>query len=121
MSSPCHGRVIWVRLADPQGHNAKSRPAVILTLTDEIEEGGDVWVVGASTSFELAPAEAQIELQFDPRGNCRSGLRERCWAVSTWVAQVSLLDVEEYAGVIPGRQMAEIRQKIGALPTEGEQ
>lgn len=112
---------IWVRLADPQGRNPKRRPAIILTPTDEIKADGDVWVVGVSTTFELAPPEVQTELQFDPRGTCRSGLRERCWAVATWVAKVSLLDVEEYAGVIPGRQMIEIRRKIGALPTEGEE
>ncbi len=39
---------------------------------------------------------------------------------STWVARVNLGDIEEYAGVLPGRQMAEIRLKIRALPTEGE-
>jgi len=120
MSFPCHGRIIWVRLADPQARNVKRRPAVIITPTDAIEEGGDVWVVGISTLFELAPGEVQTELQFDPCGNCRTKLRERCWAVSTWVARVSLLDIEEYAGAVPGPQMAEIRQKIIALPTEGE-
>jgi hypothetical protein len=60
----------------------------------------------------------QTELQYDPRGNCRSGLRERSWAVSTWLERVPLSAVEAYAGTIPGRQMAEIRQKIQSLPAE---
>jgi hypothetical protein len=118
MSSPCHGRVVWVTISDPQGRNPKCRPAVILTPTDEITPDGEVWVVGITTSFELAPPEVQTELQFDPRGNCRSGLRERSWAVSTWVARVPLSAIEGYAGTIPGAQMAEIHQKIQGLPTD---
>jgi mRNA-degrading endonuclease toxin of MazEF toxin-antitoxin module len=118
MSSACHGRVVWVTIHDPQGRNPKCRPAVILTPTDAIKPDGDVWVVGITTNFERATPEVQTELQYDPRGNCRSGLRERCWAVATWVTKVPVSAIEGYAGVIPGRQMAEIHQKIEALPTE---
>ena len=83
MSQPCHGRVVWVTIPDPQGRNAKCRPAIILTPTEQITDDGDVWVVGVTTTSELAPAEVQVELQYDARGNCRSGLRERSWAVAT--------------------------------------
>jgi mRNA-degrading endonuclease toxin of MazEF toxin-antitoxin module len=107
-----------VTIPDPQGRNPKRRPAVILTPTDAIEPNGEVWVVGITTRFDLAPAEVQTELQYDPRGNCRSGLRERSWAVSTWVAKVAVSAIEGYAGTIPGRQMAEIHQKIQGLPTD---
>ena len=62
MSSPCHGRVVWVTLPDPQGRNPKRRPAIILTPTDEITAEGEVWVVGITTSFDLAPAEVQTAL-----------------------------------------------------------
>jgi hypothetical protein len=34
MSSPSHGRVVWVTIPDPQGRNPKRRPAIILTPTD---------------------------------------------------------------------------------------
>jgi mRNA-degrading endonuclease toxin of MazEF toxin-antitoxin module len=37
MSQPCHGRIVWVELPDPQGRNPKRRPAVILTPTEEIQ------------------------------------------------------------------------------------
>lgn len=119
MSSPRHGRVVWVTIADPQGRNPKRRPAVILTPTDDIAEGGEIDVVGITTSFELAPAEVQTELQFDPRGSCRSGLRERSWAVATWVMRLPVAAIESYGGTIPGRQMAEIHRKIAALAGEG--
>jgi hypothetical protein len=51
-------------------------------------------------------------------GNCRSGLRERSWAVATWLAKVPVSAIEDYAGTIPGRQMAEIHKKIQDLQTE---
>lgn len=77
-----------------------------------------MWVVGITTAFGLAPPEVQTELQYDPRGNCRSGLRERSWAVSTWIEKVPVAAIEAYAGTIPGLQMAEIRRKIQGLPAE---
>jgi len=77
-----------------------------------------VWVVGITTQFNLAPPEVQTALQFDPRGACRSGLRERSWAVATWLAKVPVSAIEGYAGTIPGRQMLEIQQKIQSLPAE---
>jgi hypothetical protein len=118
MSQPCHGRVVWVAIPDPQGRNPKRRPAIILTPTDQITPDGDVWVIGITTKFGQAPPEVQTELQYDPRGNCRSGLREQSWAVATWVMQVPVSSIEAYGGTIPGPQMAEIHSKINALPTD---
>jgi hypothetical protein len=116
MAQLCHGRVVWVRILDPQGRNPKRRPAIILTPTPEITADGEIWVAGVTTTFELAPAEVQTELQFDPQGRCRSGLRERSWAVSTWLAKVPVAAIEAFGGTIPGRQMAEIHRKIQSLP-----
>ena len=116
MSTPSHGRVVWVTILDLQGRNPKYRPAIIITPTDSITADGTVFVVGVTTVPDQAPSEVQTELQFDPRETCRSGLRERCWAVSTWVETVAVADIERYAGTIPGPQMAEIRRKIRDLP-----
>lgn len=118
MAQMCHGRVVWVTLNDPQGRNPKRRPAVIITPTDDITPDGEVWVVGVTTTAELAPEEVRTLLQYDPQGKCRSGLRERCWAVSTWVAKMPASAIETYAGTIPGPQMAEIHKKIQSLPTD---
>ena len=116
MSSPSHGRVVWVTLLDPQGRNAKCRPAIIITPTDEIASDGNVVVVGVTTTPDQASADVQTELQYDPRGTCRSGLREKSWAISTWIETVAVSAIQGYSGTIPGPQMAEIRRKIRNLP-----
>ena len=51
MSQLCRGSIVWMELPDPQGHNLKSRPAVIVTPDAEIQAGGEVRVVGISTQF----------------------------------------------------------------------
>ena len=112
MSSPCFGRIVWVELPDPQGRNPKCRPAVIITPTPDIVPGGVVRVVGISTRLDAAPPEVTVALQWDPRGNCRTGLREQSVAVCNWVAHVPLSAIQGQGGVVPPRQMMEIAAKV---------
>jgi hypothetical protein len=107
---------VWVPIPDPQGRNLKCRPAVIIT--EEVTPDGEVGVVGITTKFDETRPEVQTELQFDPRGNCRSGLRERSWAVAYWVEMVLVAAIESYSGMIPAEQLDEIHRKIEALPLD---
>lgn len=120
MATPCFGRIVWVTITDPQGRNPKCRPAVIGTPTDEITADGEGWVVAISTKFEEASPEVQVELQWDPRGNCRTQLRERSWAVTTWLERIHLSAVQGYGGVVPGPQMAAINAKVRSPSSETE-
>jgi mRNA-degrading endonuclease toxin of MazEF toxin-antitoxin module len=118
MSKACRGRIVWVEITDPQGQNPKCRPAVILTATENIHANGDVWVVGVSTQIDAAPADVCVELPWDRKRHPRTGLKERCAAVCTWLKKVGLADIKEYAGTVPGKQMLEILRKVGNLPGE---
>jgi hypothetical protein len=91
---------------------------VIVTPTDQVQAGGEVWVVGISTKHHLAAPDVQVELGWHPQGHCRSGLKQRCWAVCTWVQRIRLDSVRRYGGILPGREMIEIASRIGSLPTE---
>jgi mRNA-degrading endonuclease toxin of MazEF toxin-antitoxin module len=101
-----------VELPDPQGRNPKCRPAVIVTPDAEIRADGDVWVVGISTQLGEAPADVQVELPWDRRGHPRTGLRERCAAVCTWMEKVSVAAIQDCAGTVPGRQLLDIQTRI---------
>jgi mRNA-degrading endonuclease toxin of MazEF toxin-antitoxin module len=114
------GRIVWVELLDPQSRNAKCRPAVIVTPDADIREDGDVWVVAISTQLDEAPVEAQVELPWERRGHPRTGLKERCAAVCTWMEKVRVSSIQGYAGTVPGRQLLEILTRIKPpdLPAE---
>ena len=112
MSSPVFGRVAWATIPDSRGAAPKRRPVVVVSPTDENVATGMVRVVGVTTKADLSNPSEQTELMFDPAGSCRTGLRERCWAVSTWLALISVDDIEAYAGTVPGRTMAEILSKM---------
>jgi mRNA-degrading endonuclease toxin of MazEF toxin-antitoxin module len=112
VSPLCRGRIVWVELLDPQGHNPKCRPAVIVTPDAEIVNDGEVWVVAISTQLAEAPPEAQVELPWDRRGHPRTGLRERCAAVCTWMEKVRVSSIQGSAGVVPGRQLLVILTRI---------
>jgi mRNA-degrading endonuclease toxin of MazEF toxin-antitoxin module len=112
VSPLCRGRVVWVELLDPQGRNRKCRPAVIVTPDTDIREDGEVWVVAISTQLAEAPAEAQVELPWDRRGHPRTGLKERCAAVCTWMEKVRVASIQGSAGTVPGRQLLDILTRI---------
>jgi mRNA-degrading endonuclease toxin of MazEF toxin-antitoxin module len=117
--SPCYGRVVWADLQDSiTGQRFEDHPAVIVTPTDEIQTGREVWVVGISTKHHLAAPEVQVELGWHPQGQCRSGLSKPSWAVCTWVQRISLDSVRRYGGVLRGREMIEIASRIASLPSE---
>ena len=105
MSSLCRGRIVWVELLDPPGRNPKCRPAVIVTPDAEIKPDGEVWVVAISSQLGTAPAEDQVELPWDPRGHPKTKLKERCAAVCSWMERVSVANIQESAGIVPGRQL----------------
>jgi mRNA-degrading endonuclease toxin of MazEF toxin-antitoxin module len=112
VSPLCRGRIVWVELLDPQSRNSKCRPAVIVTPDADISEDGEVWVVALSTQRDAAPAEVQVELPWDRRGHPRTGLRERCAAVCTWMEKVSVASIRRCAGIVPGRQLLDILSRI---------
>jgi mRNA-degrading endonuclease toxin of MazEF toxin-antitoxin module len=116
VSIPCRGRIIWVEITDSHGHNPKCRPAVILTATEEIQPESEVWVVGVSTQADATPAEVSVELPWHRDRHPKTGLRERCVAVCTWLKKMPLRNIVEYAGVVPGKQLLEILRKVGSLP-----
>jgi hypothetical protein len=101
-----------VELIDPQGRNPKCRPAVIVTPDEDIRADGEVWVVAISTQLAESPPEDQVELPWDRRGHPRTGLRERCAAVCTWMEKVSVANIQDSAGVVPGRQLLDILTRI---------
>ena len=112
MSQLRRGRIVWAELLDPQGHNRKCRPAVVVTPDEEIQADGEVWVVAISTQLDESPREAQVELPWDRRGHPRTGLKERCSAVCTWMEKVAVANIKEHAGVVPGRQLLDILTRI---------
>jgi mRNA-degrading endonuclease toxin of MazEF toxin-antitoxin module len=118
--SLCRGRIVWIELTDPQGRNPKCRPAVIISPDSEIRVDGDVWVVAITTQLSEAPAEVQVELPWDRRGHARTGLKERCAAVCTWMVKVNAGSIRDQAGVLPGRHMLDILSRIKPFEQPGD-
>ncbi len=87
-----------MELLDPQGQNPKRRPAVIVTLDADIRADGEVWVVAISTQLSQAPAEVQVELHWHRGGHPKTGLKERCASVCTWMEKVRVANIQELAG-----------------------
>ena len=102
MSTAGFGRIVWATIPDQRALAEERHPTVILSPDDRIVPGGKVWVVGISTKAHLAPESVRTSMQYDPTGNCRTGLRRECWAVSTWLVEIDIDAIEDYGGTVRG-------------------
>lgn len=110
-----------MELPAPQGRNRKRRPAVILTDADEATATGVVVVVGISNQLDQSPTEVQVELPWHNAGHPRTGPKERCAAVCTWLAEVPLADVQGYGGTVPASQLFRIVSLVESLRPPDDQ
>ena len=102
------GRIILVEVLDPQNRNSKTRPAVIVSTTEEIEADGNIACVAITTSVpDTLPAEC-ILLPFNLAGKSRTGLKARSAAMCSWVFEVTEDKIEKYIGLVPPKQLQEI-------------
>lgn len=118
---PQLGSVVWVELADANGFR-KVRPAVVVSATADIAAGQPVRVVAITTRLPTPLPDDHVLLPWDRQGEARSGLRRRCAAVATWLAEIPLSDVREIVGLLPSAVIAEVLAKISAaLPPPAAQ
>jgi mRNA-degrading endonuclease toxin of MazEF toxin-antitoxin module len=121
---PQLGSVVWAELADSHGAR-KVRPAVVVTPTAEITAEATVRVVAITTRLASPLPEDHVLLPWDPQGKARSGLKRKCAAVASWLAELPVRDVQEVVGILPPAVIAELLSKVAAAlppavpPVEG--
>jgi len=106
------GRIVLVEVTDPQGHNKKPCPVVVVTAAEEIREGSPLVGVAVSTTFPHPVPEDCVELPYDPTGKSKTGLRRRSVAVCSWRQALTPADVIRDIGRVPDRQMLAILEKV---------
>ena len=113
---PQLGSVVWVELADANGFR-KVRPAVVVSATADIAAGQPVRVVAITTRLPTPLPDDHVLLPWDRQGRARSGLRRKCVAVTTWLAEIPVSDVRQIVGLLPSAVIAEVLAKVlAALP-----
>lgn len=109
---PRLGSVVWASLQDPNGFS-KIRPAVVVTPTGQIRPGKTVRVAAVTTRLTEPLPDDYVLLPWYSKGTARSGLRRKCAAVASWLAEVSVDDLQ-VAGILPPAVIHELLDKIAA-------
>ena len=112
---PLLGSVVWAEVADANGFR-KSRPAVVVSPTTDIEEGRLIRLAAITTRLPQPLPHDHVLLPWDRQGTARSGLRRRCAAVASWLVEVALDDIQ-VVGNLPAGVMRDLLEKIAALAT----
>jgi len=109
------GRIVWATIPDPRGGNEKTRPAVIVTPTSNIDPGGQVEIAAITTLIGEAPFSETVELPFLPTGHSDTKLKKPCEVVCSWVLSIPVINVSDSGGFVPAEILAEILAKIKRL------
>lgn len=110
---PQLGSMLWVEIKDANGFR-KVRPVVIVTATADIASGQPVRVVAITTRLPHPLPDDHVLLPWDRHGKARSGLRRKCAAVATWLAEIPAEDIQQVVGILPAAVIGELLAKIRA-------
>ena len=115
-----HGRIVWATVRDLNGFR-KDRPAVVLTPTDEIDDGQPLVLMGVTTTFPDPPPPHHVPLPWnaDPR-RVGTRLARRSAAVVTWLDTCYPDEVIDVAGDVPAPIMAELQRQLRAIQESGD-
>lgn len=110
------GRIVWATLPDSRGGNPKTRPAVILTRTADIDPTGDVQLAAVTTLVGQAPFAETVELPFVAgTGHPETKLKKPCEVVCSWLVSVPTASVQDSGGYLPPAVLAEVLAKVQRL------
>jgi mRNA-degrading endonuclease toxin of MazEF toxin-antitoxin module len=113
------GRIVWAELPSSDGKSTKRRPAVIVTLTEQITADDPCFlVVAATTKFTSPLPEDHVLLPWHPQGKVRTQLRQPTAAVCNWIFEIRESHVMKYGGVVPPKVMLEIAKILESRGTE---
>ena len=103
---------VCAALIHPERGEPKRRPVVIITRTEEIRADQPVVVVAVSTTFTEPLSADQIELPFETRGRCSTGLARRSVAVCSWLTKLATSDLGEVRGHVPPPILLKILERV---------
>jgi mRNA-degrading endonuclease toxin of MazEF toxin-antitoxin module len=114
-----YGEIVIIEgLLDPNGRNPKDRACVVVTPTDEIEEGGTLDVVAITTLVSDVIPFDQVPLSWHAQRHPRTGLNKRNVAVCAWQAEVEVSRVIRTIGHVQDKQMGLIAAALRILDGE---
>ncbi len=109
------GQIIWAEIADANGIG-KARPAVIITPDDQISVSGTFQVVAVTSTLASPLPDDHVLLPWHAQGHSRTGLSRKCAAVCSWMVTISVNDVQNIVGRVPGPIFAQIAAKVSSRP-----
>jgi hypothetical protein len=107
--------VVWAEIEDSNGF-CKVRPAVIVTATADIAAGTSLRVVAITTRLPSPLPADHVLLPWDREGKARSGLRRKCAAVASWVADIPQDDIREIIGLLPAAVIKDLLMRLTPPP-----
>ena len=102
------GTIVWAEISDPNGQNAKLRPAIVLSTQPHIDARHDLVVAAITTDFVHPLPSGWFAIPTMPGGHEITGLDQACVVKATWLKQVPQTQVRAIKGRAPSRVVREV-------------
>jgi mRNA-degrading endonuclease toxin of MazEF toxin-antitoxin module len=112
------GGIVLALVSDPQGQNAKARPLVVISPTQEIASGNSLVAVAITSQFASPLAPDEVALPYHPGGQAATGLRKPCVAKCSWLAIIRLQEVLDIKGFVSNERLIAILTAVNQLKKE---
>jgi hypothetical protein len=113
LPNPDPGTIIWATVADRNGH-VKDRPLVVLSLPPNPTL--PILCCACTTRDQTPRPATYMRLPWDAEGRSGTGLKEPCFAVASWLVEISEESIRRISGRITPLALSKLLQKVNALP-----
>jgi mRNA-degrading endonuclease toxin of MazEF toxin-antitoxin module len=112
------GQIVMVELLDPAHRNAKVRPAIVVTPTEEISVEAQLLAVAITGTLPKPLPASYVLLPYHAKRHPRTGLTKRCAAVCEWLVEFDQTKIERQIGRVPDKVLVEILAKVANLEAD---
>ena len=111
------GRIVYGKILDPQGRNAKENRPLIVISKNPIDSTKPVWVDGVTSELTASPPDHYVAIPWGRDSPTKLSLESA--ALCTWVATVNIADVQVSSRWVPPRRMVPIIERLTELFNQG--
>ncbi len=105
MATLQRGSIVLAPILTSDGARQENHPAVVLTLTEAIQDSEALFGVMISGSTDFAPPELQVRLPFaNPGVTSKTGLTKPCVAYCDRIVEIKKDEIIRLVGHVPDRE-----------------
>ncbi len=121
MASLIQGRIVWLKVVDPQGRNPKIRPVIIIDYEpNKIPDDQPLHGICVTHEIGISPREDCVPVPWNVSGNVLTKLTKESEAVCTWQVSFTRSEIEKTGGLLRATDTDKLLDKLREIQARGD-